>query len=59
MITTCFPGQSGNIMKILAPNIEGTLNNALTSINSLGSFNATSQSSLIDTPFNLMGTNID
>jgi len=21
MITTCFPGQSGNIMKILAPNI--------------------------------------
>ena len=32
MITTCFPGQTGDLLSILAPSIASTLNAALSSI---------------------------
>lgn len=56
MITTCFPGGTGDIISILAPNVAPTLDSALSAVSSVSAFNGTAQASIIDTPFNTMGT---
>lgn len=56
MITSCFPGGTGDIISILAPNVAPTLDSALTAVSSVSAFDGTVQASIIDTPFNTMGT---
>lgn len=59
MITTCFPGQSGDLIGILAPGIAGTLDGASDSISSISDFDAASYVSQVDTPFVTMGTTLN
>jgi hypothetical protein len=56
MITTCFPGGTGDIISILAPNVAPTLDSALTAVSSVSAFNGAAQASIIDAPFLAMGS---
>ena len=59
MITTCFPGQDGKLIDVLAPGIAATLNGATDSLSSVSDFNSTEFVSLINTPFTQMGTSLN